>query len=64
MWVMERQRQLGGNGGRRKNRWTGRNTRWMMEEKSCGMKTQKKLKSQIEFFINLRTLMLSNTCRA
>lgn len=32
MWVMERQRQLAGNGGRCYNRWTGRNMRWMVEE--------------------------------
>ena len=48
MWVMERQReelgQRAGNGGRCKNRWTGRNTRWMVGEKSCVMKRQKKPK--------------------
>lgn len=42
--MMEKQGQLAGNEGRCKNRWTGRNMRWMVEEKSCGMKTQKKLK--------------------
>lgn len=41
MWVRERQRQLAGNGGKCKNRWTGKNMRCKVEEKSCGMKPQK-----------------------
>jgi len=48
---MERQEeelgQQAGNRGRCKNRWTGKNTRWMVGEKRCGMRRQKKLKEYI-----------------